>query len=345
MSRVSMKIDKIKSASVMSVAYDHNERIGYCENTDAGRRGLNKTIYSSGKTYLEFYKSKIAESPKYKGSKRKAIRKDAVRAVDICVRLPRGIEKNNFLFDPDKFGELTKKWAFEQFGQSNVAGITLHMDEQAPHIHLVVVPITEDGRLCARDYIGTPQKVSHLHDSLGDALAEIGVKRGRRYSTAKPDGKVTFAKIQQFYGALEETQKDSLPLPEKGETAEQYAIRANAVFNQEKAKYLHSLQEANAERDDALSELRGYRLGAKPEWQRELENKEMELSRRELVVNKSEEALSQWQDIIFAIKNGLVSKETADRTLAGMAEALKATERYKEQETEREPEKEGGGEE
>lgn len=329
MSRVSMKISKIKSLSVMGVAYDHNERIDHCENADPSKKGLNKTIYDSGKTYSDFYKSKIAESPLYKGRNRKAIRKDAVRAIDICIKLPRGTEKNNFLFDADKFGKLTKEWAFKEFGESNVAGMKLHMDETAPHIHLVVVPMTKDGRLCASDYIGDPKKIAHLHDSLGDALREIGIKRGRRYSSARPDGKVTFDKIRQFYDALDETQKDSLPPPERGETAEQYAIRANSVFNKEKAKYLHSLQEANKERDDALSELRGYRAGAKPEWQEELETKEAELSRREAFVSKSEEALSQWQDIIFAIKNNLIPKETAEQALAGMSEALKATENYR----------------
>ena len=36
-------------------------------------------------------------------------------------------------------------------GIENVINATVHMDEATPHMHLGIVPVTEDGRLSAKD--------------------------------------------------------------------------------------------------------------------------------------------------------------------------------------------------
>ena len=39
-------------------------------------------------------------------------------------------------------------------GEENITRFAVHLDEKTPHIHCVFVPITEDGRLSAGDWVG-----------------------------------------------------------------------------------------------------------------------------------------------------------------------------------------------
>ena len=40
----------------------------------------------------------------------------------------------------------------------------VHMDEKTPHMHLCFVPLTEDGRLCAKEIIGNKKKLTWWQD-------------------------------------------------------------------------------------------------------------------------------------------------------------------------------------
>lgn len=42
----------------------------------------------------------------------------------------------------------------QKVGRSNIISAVVHMDEKTPHLHMVFVPITSDGRLSAKDIIG-----------------------------------------------------------------------------------------------------------------------------------------------------------------------------------------------
>lgn len=41
----------------------------------------------------------------------------------------------------------------------------VHYDETTPHLHVISVPLTKDGRLSARDVIGNKSKMSKTQDS------------------------------------------------------------------------------------------------------------------------------------------------------------------------------------
>ncbi|GAA4310324.1 hypothetical protein GCM10023183_28130 [Nibribacter koreensis] len=40
----------------------------------------------------------------------------------------------------------------QEYGKAKMVRFTLHMYEKTPHIHAVVVPLTEDRRLSAKDH-------------------------------------------------------------------------------------------------------------------------------------------------------------------------------------------------
>lgn len=68
----------------------------------------------------------------------------------------------------------------ETWGRENLLACTLHMDEQTPHIHADIVPITRDGRLSAQDWIGTKKKREHYTTSLPTFVRPWGSRAGAR---------------------------------------------------------------------------------------------------------------------------------------------------------------------
>lgn len=104
------------------------------------------------------------------------------------------------------WAESSVRWAKDTFGEENVVGAHLHMDEQAPHLHVTVVPIVtterkkkasesnakkryrtkpKDGpRLSAND-IMTRENLIRFQDTYAEAMERFGLERGIRGSEAR----------------------------------------------------------------------------------------------------------------------------------------------------------------
>ena len=104
------------------------------------------------------------------------------------------------------WAESSVRWAKETFGEENVVGAHLHMDEQTPHLHVTVVPIvtterkkkaseakarkryrTKSGnapRLSA-DSIMTRENLTHFQDTYAETMERFGLERGIRGSEAR----------------------------------------------------------------------------------------------------------------------------------------------------------------
>lgn len=65
----------------------------------------------------------------------------------------------------------------EHFG--HIISAVIHYDETTPHLHVVSVPLTKDGRLSARDVIGNKSKMSKTQDSFFKQVGRgYGLERG-----------------------------------------------------------------------------------------------------------------------------------------------------------------------
>ncbi|MAB15108.1 plasmid recombination protein [Parvibaculum sp.] len=76
-----------------------------------------------------------------------------------------------------EFSGLVLEWLRNKWGDRLVA-VEEHADEQNYHIHALVVPITEDGRLCAAE-IMTPEFLKACHTEIAEVLACMGFQRAR----------------------------------------------------------------------------------------------------------------------------------------------------------------------
>jgi hypothetical protein len=95
-----------------------------------------------------------------------AKRKDAVLAVEIVVQVgnqtdwrelptaehPEGKPKPGLKPLMRKLALAAKAAAVKEFGEDNIVGVDLHLDESSPHVHIVVTPIN-DGRLQAKHWL------------------------------------------------------------------------------------------------------------------------------------------------------------------------------------------------
>ena len=52
----------------------------------------------------------------------------------------------------------------QKVGRGNIFSAVVHMDEKTPHLHLCFTPITEDGRLSAKEILGNRAQLSQWQD-------------------------------------------------------------------------------------------------------------------------------------------------------------------------------------
>lgn len=89
-------------------------------------------------------------------------RKDAVAFFVLTVTAPANLRPG----DEEEFFAAVCGYAGNEFGAYNLMPGYVHMDETTPHIHLPVVPVTPDGRLCYGDVVPR-ETYRRMHADLG----------------------------------------------------------------------------------------------------------------------------------------------------------------------------------
>ena len=153
------------------------------------------------------------------GTPRRKIRKDSVKHLDHI--LTGSHEQMKMIFHDERASKdwLKANYDFmcDNFGKDNIVRFTLHLDEKTPHVHCVTVPITEDGRLSAKEMVGNNKNLVHLQDLYGQAMKPFNLERGER----KYGEYLTHKDTKEFYkDAREELNKRANEL-KKLETVEQ----------------------------------------------------------------------------------------------------------------------------
>lgn len=68
---------------------------------------------------------------------------------------------------------------FHQKHFGHIISAVIHYDETTPHLHIISVPLTEDGRLSARDVIGNKAKMSKTQNQFFEQVGRsYGLERG-----------------------------------------------------------------------------------------------------------------------------------------------------------------------
>ena len=60
----------------------------------------------------------------------------------------------------------------EHQDQKTIISAVVHMDEKTPHMHLSFVPLTADGRLCAKEIVGNKKKLTQWQDRFWEHMVK-----------------------------------------------------------------------------------------------------------------------------------------------------------------------------
>lgn len=128
----------------------------------------------------------------------------------------------------------------ERYGEKNLVSATIHYDERTPHMHINFVPVTEDGRLCARDLF-SPKQLRTLQDDYNRFVRENGYDLER----GQIDSKTKHLEVEEYKVA---TRYDQMKAKEQElERLEQ--IDKTAYLKAEKGKIAYSTKEVDAIKD------------------------------------------------------------------------------------------------
>jgi hypothetical protein len=193
-----------------------------------------------GKVYKDRQKISMPEAINerikegYKG--KKAIRKDAVK---FTTHVLSGSHEDMKAIFKDK--EKAKEWvdanyafASKEFGEKNIVRFNLHLDEKTPHIHVVTVPLTEDGRLSAREMFGNKTDMQKRQDRYGEEMKPFGLQRGERRTGIKhEDAKAYYTRMN--LANAEGLNKENLTVKKKVLGIETGIDKDKTLINFEKA--------------------------------------------------------------------------------------------------------------
>ncbi|HCR2808357.1 plasmid recombination protein [Staphylococcus aureus] len=126
------------------------------------------------------FNQKIDEKIKRNYNGKRKIRKDAIKHVDGIITSDNQFFSGKSDKDIKQFFEDSKAFLCEEYGEDNLLYATVHLDEATPHMHFGVVPLTEDGRLSAKDVLGNKKALTEFQDRFNHYINHKGydLKRG-----------------------------------------------------------------------------------------------------------------------------------------------------------------------
>ena len=180
-----MRFAKYKGPEIGRIeAHDERTKENYASNPgiDKSRSSQNFHLIEPAGKYRAEAERQIAEA----GCR---TRSDSVRLVEVL-----------FTASPEFFQGKKKKEVREFFQEAlnflesrqnpnTIISAVVHMDEKTPHMHISFVPLTEDGRLSAKDIVGNKKKLTQWQDAFWEHMVEkyLDLERGQSASETGRD--------------------------------------------------------------------------------------------------------------------------------------------------------------
>lgn len=202
-----LRIQKLKTWGAIAGAAKHNQRERETPNADEGKRDANRQLMGDPE------KDTISATKELIGGQR--IRSNAVLGVELLLSASPEYFRPNA---PERAGEhdasrldswvnASTDWLQQRYG-SRVVKAVLHLDESTPHIHALMVPLDDRGKLnCRALFGGTRHTLSQLQTDYAEAVSDLGIQRGIQNSRA------THQQVSRYYTLTQGTEV-TLPAPE-----------------------------------------------------------------------------------------------------------------------------------
>jgi len=111
-------------------------------------------------------------------------RKDSVRFVDTLITASPDFFKSKKCDEIKTYFQTAVDFLSKKIGRGNIFTAVVHLDERTPHMHLCFTPITEDGRLSAKDIIGNQAQLIKWQDNFFEHMVKAfpNIERGESAS-------------------------------------------------------------------------------------------------------------------------------------------------------------------
>jgi hypothetical protein len=228
-----LRAAKLKTTAKLKAVSAHNLRRGTVENADEKRADRNLFARfdpemtwmrgsAEGLPDLDAIVEQRVASIEARGGK---VRSNAVRAIELVMTAsPEAFTQPGFKLNR-WIGE-SLKWVGREFGLQNIVQAAVHLDEQTPHMHVVVIPETmmretrgrrpksvgkaaaspEKPTLAAHKWLDGAAALAAMQDRYADAMAQFGLERGVKGTRTK------HKTVRAFYGAAEQVERQAEPL-------------------------------------------------------------------------------------------------------------------------------------
>lgn len=166
---------KIKSGAVGGIQSHNNREHEPKTNPDVdmSRSEDNYDLIS-----CDNYKRSIKEKLSNLVESSRAVRKDAVVVCNFIVTSDNETMNALGADRQREFFQDSVKWFSDRYGADRVLNATVHMDETTPHLHIGVMPITQDGRLSAKAIFTKTEMKAIQTEFSRDVGEKYGLERG-----------------------------------------------------------------------------------------------------------------------------------------------------------------------
>ena len=218
-----LRFAKYKGPEISNIEA-HNERTKeeYASNPDIdkSRSHLNFHLLEPERKYRAEAERQIKDA----GCR---TRSDSVRLVEALVTATPEFFKGKKKADIEAYFQEALDFIREHQDPKTIISAVVHMDEKTPHMHLSFIPLTEDGRLCAKEIVGNKKKLTQWQDRFWEHMVkkypdlergESASETGRDHIPPRVFKEMT--RLTKQKAKLEELLSDINPFNIKGKTVE-----------------------------------------------------------------------------------------------------------------------------
>lgn len=166
---------KIKSGAVGGIQSHNNREHEPKTNPDVD---MSRSEDNYDLIPCDNYKRSIKEKLSNLVESSRAIRKDAVVVCNFIVTSDNETMDALGADRQREFFQDSVKWFSDRYGADRVLNATVHMDETTPHLHIGVMPITQDGRLSAKAIFTKAEMKAIQTEFARDVGEKYGLERG-----------------------------------------------------------------------------------------------------------------------------------------------------------------------
>lgn len=128
---------------------------------------------------------------------------------------------------------------FHQRKFGHVVSAVIHYDETTPHLHILSVPLTQDGRLSAREIIGNRTKMSRMQTEFFEQVGRsYGLERGIQMDGQEKKKRITAQehKLREVTAEKQKQLEELEAIKHSKQSARERATRAKEQAKQQQAE-------------------------------------------------------------------------------------------------------------